>query len=218
MKYLVVALALILLASCASYNPGRLPSRDVYSFPNVQEKGDVAVAVRFLNEAEVETIFDANLLSAGVQAVYISIENDSQRTYRFSKSDITSNYYTAEQAQEMVGRSVGGRAAGYGIGALFVLPLLAPAIVDSIWASKANKRMKADFIQKEIADTRVRPGRRLDGVIYLKPLNRGDEIEVILAETKNDQILKFSFIVPETAEVKGKEEPESDSEDEMHDL
>lgn len=144
---------LVLLAfflnSCATYTAIALPQKDVTTLHQYEKQNNVYVGVSFMNKAEVQRYFDADLIDEGVQPIYMVIENGSEKTYLFSKESIGIPKMDSLQAAEKGERNTGGRIAAYGAASLILWPFLIPAIVDGIASSNANKALRADYDQSK---------------------------------------------------------------------
>jgi len=106
---------LVMLQSCASYQGGRLPGKDVETFANRQEQGAVHVAVDIMSNQKIAQAFQFDFEEYEVQPVYIVIDNRSKRSYHFKKSELNKQIYSAKEVAEKVQFSTAGRSTGYGV-------------------------------------------------------------------------------------------------------
>ena len=183
-----------LLCGCASYNTMSLPSADVYAYSNRQTQKDVTISVEFFDASKTQKIFKINLLRKGYQPVYIVIDNHSKETYLFNKSRISKACYDASVIAEKCGFSTAGRSTAYGVGALFVWPLLVPAIVDGTGSARANTQMQSDYATKEIKNGRILPNGLLNGVVFVDKMANGEHFDIRLQNIETNEILLFNFI------------------------
>lgn len=188
-----IVISSFLLTSCASYTSIALPQKDVTTLNQFDKINNVYVGISFMDKAECQRYFDADLIDKGVQPIYMVIENGSEKTYLFSKESIGIPKMDSLQASEKGERSSAGRIAGYGALSLIIWPFLIPAIADGISASNANKSLRADYESKQIADGPIRPRLNRYGVFFSPILQSGEEISVQLIEQESKKPLVFRF-------------------------
>lgn len=189
----MLVLSSFLLTSCASYTSIALPQKDVTTLNQFDKINNVYVGVSFMDKAECQRYFDADLIDKGVQPIYMVIENGSEKTYLFSKESIGIPKMDSLQASEKGERSTAGRIAGYGALSLILWPFLIPAIADGISSSNANKSLRADYESKQIADGPIRPRVSRYGVFFSPVLQSGEEISISLIEQESKESLVFRF-------------------------
>lgn len=195
----LLPVTLLIFQSCASYQVGRLPGKDVETFANHQVQEEVYVAVDIMNHETIRQAFQFDIEEFEVQPVYIVIDNRSKRSYLFKKSDIDKQVYSAKEVTERVRYNTAGRIAGYSTLAtvgLVIWPLLiftVPAIVDGVGSSKANNRILSDYSRMEIQDDRVLPNGLLSGIIYIPLMKDGEAISLRLTDVGNGELLRFRF-------------------------
>ena len=182
------------MTSCASYTSISLPQRDVTSLTQNEKLDDVYVGVSFMDRADCQRYFDADLIDKGVQPIYLVIENSSDKTWVFSKENVGCPKMDSLQASEKGERNTGARIAGYAALSLLVWPFLIPAIVDGVGSTNANKALRADYESKQFADGPIRPRQTKYGVFYAPPLNNGEEVIIKLIELESKEVLTFRFV------------------------
>lgn len=192
-KIACLVLLAFLTQACASYTSVALPQKDVTTLNQYDKIDDVYVGVSFMDKAEVQRYFDADLIEKGVQPIYMVIENGSERTYMFSKESIGIPRMDSLEAASKGERNTGGRIAGYTVLSLVLWPFLIPAVADGISSSKANKALRADYESKQIADGPIRPRVSKYGVFFAPTLQSGEEIAVPLVEQASKDTLIFQF-------------------------
>ena len=194
-----LSVTLLIFQSCASYQGGRLPGKDVETFANRHVQAEVHVAVDIMSNQKIQQAFQFDLEEYEVQPVYVVMDNRSKRSYHFKKSDIDRQIYSAKEVAEKVQYSTTGRAAAYGTAAalgLVVWPLLffaIPAVVDGMGSSGANQRIQDDYAYKEIEDGRVLPNGLLTGIVYVPRMKDGEGISFRLTDVESGEILRFRF-------------------------
>lgn len=158
-KFALSAIAIsaifVLMASCASYTASPLSSlaSEVILLESLDgEKKDVFIGAKAFNKADCMRFLDRDVIAEGYQPVQLFIQNSSDKEYIFSLARIGVSLARPEEVAERVHTSTVGRAAGYGFGALFLWPLVIPAIVDGIKSADANSALDVDFSAKSARD------------------------------------------------------------------
>jgi len=148
-----------------------------------------------MDKAQVKSCFDAELIENGCQPIYITIENNSDKDYHFSKSNISIPSISSAEASEKGERNTVARAAVPAVISLFVLwPLAIWAVADGISSYKANKKLRADFESKEIADGVVGSKTWKFGVIYAPIIKNGEVIRISVTEIGSENRLTYTFV------------------------
>jgi hypothetical protein len=190
-----IVLACFILNSCATYTATQLPQKSALDCNQRKTICDVCVGITFLDRAHVKSYFDSDLIEKGCQPIYVTFENHSDNNYHFTKSNISIPSLTSKEASEKGERNTVARAAIPGIISLFVLwPLAIWAVADGISSFKSNKKLRADFESKEIADGVISKNSMKCGIIYAPIIKNGEQISITLTEVKTQERLKFTFI------------------------
>lgn len=88
---------LMTLQGCASFKP--TPQDEVLFKQHAQTKtdGDIRVSCTVLTNEESKYIFDIDLASRFIQAVWLEVENNDDRPYWLLSSAIDNNYYSPDE-------------------------------------------------------------------------------------------------------------------------
>ncbi len=147
---------LILMTSCASYTASPLSSLSselgLFQSSDGTIKNDLFITARAFNRADCKRFLDRDVIAEGYQPVQLFIHNSSDKEFLFALDRVGVSLARSEEVADRVHTSTIGRAAGYGIGALFLWPLAIPAIVDSIKSANANDALDIDFSAKTARD------------------------------------------------------------------
>ncbi len=159
-------LVAILATGCVSYRPH--PTADVPFMDRAQRRddGDVVVTVAVPDAAEAQRIFGVDLWSHRIQPVWLRVENRGAETIVLLKAGIDPSYYPPAEAARAAHFGTGTRVLAYGVGAVFLLPVLVPGAVDVWRAHAANGRMDDDFSDKGFSGTLVVPGTSEEGFVF----------------------------------------------------
>ena len=188
-----IAITVILLSGCASYNATRMPSADVMSFSNHQETDNLYVVAKFFNSKESKDVFGVSDVYKKYQPIYIAIDNKTKDTYEFNKNMLNITSIPTDEVAEKCGFNTAGRAAAYGVPGLLIWPLLIPAVVDGVGSSQANDKMQRDYSNKEINNGRIAPSGNLNGIMFLNKMKNGEELIIKLKNVDTGEIKAFNF-------------------------
>ena len=100
----VVALLMLVLAGCAttSFAPERLVTPDELRDVRSKTIGDVGVSVSMLTDAQARRHFGVDLARHGVQALWMSVRNGSERRLWFIRNMLDQDFYSAEEVALLV--------------------------------------------------------------------------------------------------------------------
>ena len=114
-----------------------------------------------------------------MQIVLVIINNKSASTYGFDKSSVLPENIGSKKAGEKCGRSMvcdGG--------------LWPPALVRHC---KINRKVKQDFLSKEIKDSKIKPKEELSGALFFNQINKGEKVVIPLFNIDTGEKLLFEF-------------------------
>jgi len=184
---------IVFVSGCASYRAGSYPTKDILAYSNIQERGDLKIAAKFLDTNETRQSFQRNLQDQGIEPVFLIMDNRSKDTYNFSKSMVNRNVIQAEEVAHRCRFGTGKRVASYGVLAILCWPFLIPAIIDGFGSSGANTRMRDDYIFKQIKDERIFPMGLLTGFLYIEKLKPGEDLIIRLQNISSSEVALFRF-------------------------
>ena len=90
------------MGGCATYSPQRLSAPDELIGVQAYTRGDVTVSVAVLTDEQARQHFGADLGGHGIQAVWMSVRNGSDRQLWFIRNMLDRDFYSAEEAAQMV--------------------------------------------------------------------------------------------------------------------
>ncbi len=197
LKYLVINFSLIaLLTSCASYNAVSLRSLSPLIIDSGNDAGreDVVVVAKAFDLSECKEYLDRDVLSAGYQPIQLYIQNNSSKPYIFSPERVSLSCATAKEVGDMVHTSTAARVAGYAAGALFVWPLVIPAVVDGIMSAEANDALDKDFYSKVAGNQTIFPHSYFNKIIFVPSNQFESKFSITLIDAQSNQPKLFSVI------------------------
>lgn len=168
MRRLVVgALVSLFLAGCASYEAFPLGNFAVDGAFLREEKEGIVVMARALTKEDCRRYLDRDIVDFGYQPVQLFIQNNSEKSYFFSMNRVTLPAAPLYEVAQKAHTWTATRATCYGVGALFVFPLIIPAIIDGMGSANANRALDADFSMKTASDQRLFPYSHLNKIIFV---------------------------------------------------
>lgn len=182
----------LVFSSCASYKAVTLSNLSPTFVEGNQE--DVVVVAKAFNVDDCKKYLDRNVLSVGYQPVQIYIQNDSDKALVFTTDRISLPCAPAREVAEKVHTSTAGRVVGYGVGALFVWPLLVPAVVDGVKSSQANESLDIDFASKVAGNQTIFPHSRLNKVLFVPIADYHPNFSLTLIEAESGKTRQIKVL------------------------
>ena len=162
----LLAVALLMLAGCAGYKARPLNRALIPTSGDIQE-GSVALTYRIFTKRDCAKYLDRDVIAKGYQPVHVTLQNRSNHRYSLCLGNFSFPCADAQEVAHQVHTSTAKRAASYGIGALFLWPLIIPAVVDGVGSSQANQQLDADFDQKALKDQILEPYTTINGLVFI---------------------------------------------------
>jgi hypothetical protein len=159
----------MLLSGCASYRAVALSnlSSGVIVSSSLDKNGDVMAYAKVFTKNDCMKYLDRDVISKGYQPLQLCIQNNSDKIYSFSTDRITLSSASAREVADRVHTSTVGRVTGYAFGALFIGPLIIPAIIDGMKSSEANQSLDSDYLDETAKDQLIQPYSHINAVIFV---------------------------------------------------
>lgn len=159
---------LVILPNCAKYRPMGLP----HPTGHAQEVEGVEVITRKLKSDEFRVCFDTSSKNVYLKhdAIQLHFKNNRSKPLILKAKNIDLPLESSKLIAKKLHRNTVARAGGYGVGSLFLFPLIVPAIVDGVKSSKANQKINYDVKSKVINHKQsiiIEPNRSLNKVIFV---------------------------------------------------
>ena len=170
--FLLILLLMLGAASCATYKQPRINIRPVDEYPNISTTQGISVAADPYGTTEkAKEGFRADVTRKGFFPVNLIFKNDTNECVRIRRETIelidengvvhrpvNSKVMFENLKFSAVARFIAGSVISVVVGA-----------VSSVSAILANRKMKADWGQKEIPDELIiPPGRNMSGFVYFR--------------------------------------------------
>lgn len=184
-------LTLLFFTGCAKYNADTLPLLQNSSAQYSQTEKEITVYCKAFTTGDCMRYLDRNVLKEGYQPIQISIQNDSDHVLYFSQEGFGLPTVAPESVAKKVHTSTIGRAAGWGVGGLFIWPLFIPAIVDGIGSANANVQLDRDFAEKTMRGQPILPHTRINGLVFVPKPDFKENFTISLQDQSNEEKINF---------------------------
>lgn len=165
MNKALLALSLLTLTSCAHYQAQPLTTLQESRFSDTEKP--VALFCKIFTKSDCKRYLDRDVLAEGYQPIQISLQNNSRQEFIFNTDAISLPCVMPDEVADKVHTSTVGRAVAYGVGGIFLWPLLIPAVVDGFGSYHANQQLDSDFDTKAVTSQLLFPYARLNGIIFV---------------------------------------------------
>ncbi len=188
-KYLLGAL--ILLTGCASYNASTLSTLPAEGAIQSAENSQVLVSWKTYDETDCKRYLGRNVISEGYMPIQLTIRNNTNDSMYFNPQNFNVPLASVNEVAGKAHTSTAGRVVGWGVGALFIPPLLIPAVYDGLKSSEANDLLDADYEAKALREQVIQPKSLFNGVVFVPQQYANQGIEMFLVNQKNHEKLIF---------------------------
>ena len=158
------------------------------------QKDSVSVGVEVVDADQTQDIFGTNLLRRRIQPLVITIQNESDQTYHFSKADVDAHYIPASKVARHTYENpliTGVRMIGW---VIWLIPACVfPSLRKNLHRPAMHRDVQADFAREEIADADIGPHGRAQGFLFIRPLAPGSRIRVKLIRVPTQEPLTFDI-------------------------
>lgn len=188
-----MALLLFTLPQCAKYKPSPLP----YPTGHTQEVDEVQVVSRQISDAELSACFDTKEAQIKYSAVQIYIKNNRKKPVVLSANKIGMPIESSKIIAKKIHRNTVGRAGGYGLGALFLWPLIIPAAVDGAKSETSNRKIDMDMKVKVLGQNEtvvIQPNNAVNKVFFVPKESTRSEFSLSLVEQDSLKEIRFLCI------------------------
>ncbi|MDP3788725.1 MAG: hypothetical protein Q8Q60_05425 [Candidatus Chromulinivorax sp.] len=107
------------------------------------------------------------ILKRGYQPVQITLTNNSKHSIALSPDNFSFRCADAQDVANSLHRNGMARGIGFGVGTLWFLPLIFPALIQGFGAVAYNEAMDIDFANKALKNQVVAPYTTVEGVIFV---------------------------------------------------
>lgn len=97
-KQLLVISCLLFGNACTSFDPVPLSNWPDAEIIQTQSQAGLAVSAAILSDTQSEELFGVDLVSVGLQAIWLRVDNSSQKNYWFLVASLDPNYFAPDEA------------------------------------------------------------------------------------------------------------------------
>jgi hypothetical protein len=183
--------SLILLTGCASYSASTLATLPAESAVESQKSPNVLVSWKAFDVSDCKRYLGRNVISEGYMPLQLTIRNNSTDPVYFNPQNFNIPLASVNEVASKAHTSTAGRVVGWGVGALFIFPLVIPAIYDGIKSSEANDALDADYEAKALREHVIQPMSTFNGVVFVPQKYSYQNIEMFLVNQKTHEKIVF---------------------------
>ncbi len=157
----------------------------------------ISFAFKQFTKADCHKYLGRNtILSKGIQPVQIQFTNNSEYSYILSADSFSFPCIPYQEVAECVSFNTAKRLTLWGIGTLFIWPLVIPFVIEAIESPKANERLETDFQNKSLDFTVVGPHQTVNKLVFVEKSEFSEHFSFSVVNMKNNEKLAVSTISP----------------------
>ena len=161
-----------------------------------QREGEIETTVAVPSDRESQQLFGVRLARHRLQAVWLEVVNGGEEPLWLDRVRFDPNYYTPQEAGNIMHFSVGRRLVEFGLLGWMFLPLLPLIPLKILSAGAANRRMSKLFRAMGFPNGVIAPGSKVSGFLYT-PLDEAvKRIDVALLGRSRSFGFHFTVEVP----------------------
>ena len=134
----------------------------------------------------------SKILCRGYQPIQIKITNNTDRYLKFSLNQFSFPCVSYEEVVDNVQFNTSSRIFGWGIGSIFFLPFIIPAIIEAVKCPKANQILCMDFAKKALVNQIIKPYSSINGLVFTAVDHFDPEFSFVINDNESDERLKLS--------------------------
>lgn len=183
--------ALILLTGCASYNASTLSTLPAEGAIQSTENPQVLVSWKTFDQTDCKRYLGRDVISEGYMPIQLTIRNNSNDPFYFNPQNFNVPLAPVNEVAGKAHTSTAGRVVGWSIGALFIFPLVIPAVYDGLKSSDANDQLDADYESKALREQTIQPKSLFNGVVFIPQQYAYQGLEMFLVNQKTHEKVIF---------------------------
>jgi hypothetical protein len=183
--------SLILLTGCANYSASTLATLPIENAVESPKSPNVLVSWKTFDVSDCKRYLGRNVISEGYMPLQLTIRNNSNDPLYFNPQNFNIPLASVNEVASKAHTSTAGRVVGWGVGALFILPLVIPAIYDGLKSSEANDSLDADYEAKALREHTIQPQSIFNGIVFVPQKYSYQNIEMFLVNQKTNERVVF---------------------------
>lgn len=163
----------------------RLPLKSVAKkiLPELSlEHREVLVSAKVLTATESKQCFGHDLPGRGIDALELTIQNNTPREYSVSASAVDLPRVEAKDIAFRITKSSLPRSIAYRMASVFFWPFAIPGTIDSIKTLLHHRQIKKDFISKSLRDEVIAPYATYHRVLFVPQHHIQECVDVTLID------------------------------------
>jgi hypothetical protein len=163
---------------------------------HARREGAVESTVAVPSDGESQRIFGVRLARDGLQAVWLEVVNGGEEPLWLDRVRFNPNYYTPQEAANIMHFGIGRRLVEFGLLGWLFLPLLPLLPLKIFTARAANQRLNKLFRAMGFPSGVIPPGNKVSGFMFT-PLDEAvKRIDVVLLGRSHSVSFHFTIEVP----------------------
>lgn len=167
--------------------------RKMHQHIDILTQDCISFDYKILSKSDCKKYFGSTgVLSKGYRPIQINFTNNSSKSIAISPDSFSFRCAHAQDVANTLHRNGFSRGLGFGLGALFFLPLFIPALTQGCGAKKYNHDMDIDFSNKAFKNQVVPPYSSVDGIIFASQDQFSRNFTITVKDTHEKKSLMLS--------------------------
>jgi len=152
----------------------------------------VGFSYKIFTKKDCIKYLDRDVIKKGYQPIQITLTNNTNRHLKISRKNFSLATVSGDEVACACHRSVTSRVVGFSIGAIFLWPLVIPAVIEGVSGPRANDQLDSDFSQKALDTQILSPYSSINGLIFTPVESFRCDFSFTLIDTVNNERFKLS--------------------------
>lgn len=163
-------------------------------YENTPKDGEISFAYKKFNRSDCKKhLGRRRILSKGYQPIQIQITNKTQHSLSLNPNSFDCTCLPYLDVAEDVGFNTTKRIVMWGLGSLFLWPLVIPLAIEAIEAPKANDKLVDDYCQKTLSHEIIQPYTTLNKLIFVEKDTLYRPITATVVDNVTKQRINFTI-------------------------
>jgi hypothetical protein len=193
-KHILIYGSLISLAGCANYRASALSSIRQDQAIHSSQDAEVTASWKVFDERDCQTYLGRDVIAEGYVPIQMTIKNTSNDPLYLNADQFNVRLPHPQEVAEKVHTSTATRVVAWGVGGLFLWPLLVPAVYDGIQSMKANRSLDEDYQSKSLTEHIIEPKTAFNGIVFVPQEQMNQPIEMFLLNERTQEKIAFSVV------------------------
>jgi hypothetical protein len=181
-----------LITGCAGYNASTLATLSAEAAIESTQSPQVLVSWKTFDWDDCKRYLGRDVLSEGCMPTQLTIRNNTNDPLYFSSQNFSIPLADVNEVANKAHTSTAGRVVRWSVGALFILPLVIPAIYNGLKSSEANESPDVNYEAKALREHTIQPRSLFNGVVFVPQKYSYQTIEMFLVNQKTHEKVVFT--------------------------